>query len=182
MSSVVGISPPGAPPGPGFDEPFEMLQACHDRVQRMLDLLAKLRTHLRGQGADEQARQAARDVMRYFDKAAPQHHRDEELHVFPSLIGLMDEDMVRLVARLQLDHLEMDVRWTATRSLLEEVESGVRSRFNEADDAVFDSFSTLYVSHLQAEEGVAFPRASQAMDAERLAVMSRDMQQRRGVK
>ena len=28
-------------PGTGFDQPFEMLEACHERVQRMLALLAR---------------------------------------------------------------------------------------------------------------------------------------------
>lgn len=60
-----------------------MLEACHERVQRTLGLLGRLREHVRKQGVDNDARQAARDVLRYFDIAAPLHHQDEELHVFP---------------------------------------------------------------------------------------------------
>jgi hemerythrin-like domain-containing protein len=180
MTRVTGISAPGTL-GPGFDEPFEMLYACHERMDRMLQLLQKLRSHMRTSGADEQSRQAARDVMRYFDKAAPQHHRDEELHVFPMLIGMQDERLVRLVARLQLDHQQMAARWVAARSLLEEVESGARSRFNEADDAVLDEFAGQYADHIKAEEGLAFPTASEAMDEDRLKAMSSDMMSRRGV-
>lgn len=186
MSRVVGISPPGSAPGPGFEEPFEMLHACHDRVQRMLELLARLRAHLRAEarenGADEQARQAARDVMRYFDNAAPQHHRDEELHVFPALVGLQDEELIALVGRLQRDHQEMDVRWTAARSLLEEFEAGSRSRFNEADDLVLDAFAEIYGDHIRAEEQLAYPGAAKAMSPEQFTAMSRDMMARRGVR
>src|ERR1700748_365943 len=98
MTRVEGITAPGTPLGPSFEEPFEMLHACHQRMERMLALLRKLRSHMRASGADEEVRQAARDVMRYFDKAAPQHHRDEELHVFPTLVGLQDVDLIRLVA------------------------------------------------------------------------------------
>lgn len=181
MSQVARIAPPGSAGGPGFEEPFGMLHACHERVGRMLALLQKLRAHLRETGCDEQARQAARDVMRYFDKAAPQHHRDEELHVFPALIGLQDEELVRLVARLQRDHQEMDARWTAARSLLEEVEAGSRSRFNAADDAVLDAFAALYEGHIRAEEDLAFPRAQGSMGAPQVEAMSRDMMARRGV-
>jgi hemerythrin-like domain-containing protein len=175
------ITPPGAPLGPGFEQPFEMLLACHDRVDRMLTLLSKLRAHLLEFGADEQARQAARDVMRYFDKAGPQHHRDEELHVFPTLIGSQDVEMIHLVARLQMEHLEMASRWTIARSLLEEVETGMRTRFNEADDGILEAFATLYKDHMRAEEKVAFPKASAEMDSERLKAMSQDMMSRRGV-
>jgi hemerythrin-like domain-containing protein len=147
----------------------------------MLGLLGKLRSHMRAKPADEQVRQAARDVMRYFDMAAPQHHRDEELHVFPTLIGLQDAELVALVARLQQDHIQMDARWKPVRSLLEEVAEAQRTTFNEADDAVFEVFTNLYQDHIQAEETLAFPRAVAAMDAERLETMSRDMAQRRGV-
>ena len=180
MTHVSGIAPPGTL-GPSFEEPFEMLQACHQRIERMLALLEKVRSHMRASGADENTRQSARDVMRYFDKAAPQHHRDEELHVFPALIGMQDEALVRLVAQLQAEHQLMDARWRSARSLLEEVEGGMRSRFNEADDAVLDEFASIYAEHMRAEEGTAFPRASAAMDPERVKVMSADMMSRRGV-
>ena len=46
-------------PAVGFEQPFAMLEACHERVQRTLGLLQRLRDHVRAQGADEQARQAA---------------------------------------------------------------------------------------------------------------------------
>jgi hemerythrin-like domain-containing protein len=137
---------------------------------------------MRSSGADEQVRQAARDVMRYFDVAAPQHHRDEELHVFPALIGLQDEELVRLVAKLHDDHTRMEAQWRAVRSLLEEVEAGTRTRFNEADDAVLDAFVQVYASHIETEESTAFPRASATMERERLEAMSQDMMARRGVK
>ena len=126
-------------------------------------------------------RQATRDVMRYFDRAAPQHHRDEELHVFPMLVGMQDEQLIRLVARLQSEHQEMDARWTLARSLLEEVETGARTRFNETDDVILDAFYALYAGHMKTEEDLAFPRASQAMDADRLKAMSGEMMARRGV-
>ena len=181
MTRVVGIAPPNQA-APGFEEPFDMLGACHERMGRMLALLGKLRSHMRASGADEQVRQAARDVMRYFDKAAPQHHRDEELHVFPVLLGLQDVELVRLVARLQQDHMKMESGWTAARSLLEEVENGSRSHFNEADDAVLDAFAGVYADHMQAEDQVAFPRASAAIEPDRLDAMSQDMMARRGVR
>jgi hemerythrin-like domain-containing protein len=182
MSRPISITPPGSAVGPSFDEPFEMLQACHERLGRMLALLQKLRSQMRSRGADDQVRQAARDVMRYFDVAAPQHHRDEELHVFPSLLGLPDPTLAELVGRLQQDHLLMDSRWVAARSLLEEVAEGQRSSFNEADDAVLDAFAQVYQGHIEAEESIAFPRAMGAMDADRMSAMSSDMKSRRGVK
>ena len=85
-SAVPGLDTPDAE----LESPFEMLQACHERVDRMLMLLAKLQRHLGHTGCDDAARRAAGDVLRYFDVAAPLHHQDEELHVFPALMALPD--------------------------------------------------------------------------------------------
>lgn len=77
-------------PGAGYEAPFEMLDACHERVGRMLRLLHKLRAHLQASGWDAQAAEAARDVLRYFNEAAPRHHEDEERHVFPAVLAAPD--------------------------------------------------------------------------------------------
>ena len=44
-----------AAPAAGFDQPFEMLLACHQRVDRMLRLLQRLAPHLATHGADAEA-------------------------------------------------------------------------------------------------------------------------------
>ena len=86
-------------PAVGFEQPFEMLEACHDRVRRSLDLLARLIVHVDRHGHDTQSRSAARDVLRYFDLAAPHHHEDEERHVFPRLLASGDDALVQAVQR-----------------------------------------------------------------------------------
>src|SRR5574343_1313138 len=102
-------------PAVGFDTPFEMLEACHERVQRSLDLLQRLQDYLRDHACDDSARQAARDVLRYFDIAAPLHHEDEELHVFPLLLARGAPSVVALVRQLQQDHVHMAADWAAAR-------------------------------------------------------------------
>lgn len=167
-------------PAVGFEQPFEMLAACHERVQRMLALLARIREHLPGHGADENARQAARDVMRYFDLAAPHHHQDEELHVFPTLLAAGDPATVDLVRRLQRDHEQMSSSWGEARTVLEAIASGERSALSTADDAALDRFAGLYDEHIQAEEGLAYPAAAQLLDEAALAAMGDEMMRRRG--
>ena len=61
-------------PAIGFEQPFEMLSACHERVERTLALFERLVVHVRAQGHDAASRSAAADVLRYFDLAAPHHH------------------------------------------------------------------------------------------------------------
>jgi hemerythrin-like domain-containing protein len=181
MSRVIGIASPGAKLAAGFEQPFEMLRACHERVERMLGLLRRLRDHVRAHGGDDQAQQAARDVMRYFDSAAPKHHEDEELHVFPVLLALNDEAVSQVVAQLQQDHLQMEKRWHAARGLLLDLAEGRRTAFSEADDAVLDAFAGIYGEHIEAEESIAYPRAAALIEGERLQAMSREMMARRGL-
>jgi hypothetical protein len=101
-----------AAPSAGFDQPFELLAACHQRVLRMLQLLQRLQAHLGTKGADPEAGRAALDVMRYFDIAGPAHHEDEERHVFPRL---RDAGLGQLAERLQLEHLAMAEAWNGAQ-------------------------------------------------------------------
>lgn len=180
MNQPTRMASPISTPAVGFEQPFEMLEACHERVARMLALLGRLREYLPGHGADENARQAARDVMRYFDLAAPHHHRDEELHVFPPLRAQGDPATLALVGRLQQDHLQMESRWRQARQVLDAVACGALQAFTAQDEAALDSFAGLYDDHMQAEEGLAYPAAAALLDATALAAMGQEMMRRRG--
>ncbi|MEO8024435.1 hemerythrin domain-containing protein [Polaromonas sp.] len=162
-----------------------MLAACHERVERMLALLARLQQHLLAQGRDEPARQAARDVMRYFDLAAPLHHQDEELHVFPPLLAGPDAGLRSLVERLVRDHRAMEVTWPEARRVLHEIaESPVDdgTPLTEPQRAALDRFAGLYERHLADEDRLAYPAAQAVLTVNALRAMSEDMMQRRGVR
>lgn len=171
-----------ASPAAGFEQPFEMLEACHERIHRMLKLLARLRAHLPAHGADTQAQQAARDILRYFDQAAPLHHQDEELHVFPPLLAGGDERVAGIVRRLQQDHREMEARWQDARQVLQRIADASLPVLAPGDDAALDAFAGLYEVHLRAEEDIAYPAAQATLDAPTLQAMGEDMMRRRGVK
>lgn len=182
----VSITMPGhRSPGAGFEAPFEMLAACHERVERMLRLLGKLREHVLTHGADEQARQAARDIMRYFDQAGPKHHEDEELHVFPALLAQRDPAVVAVVIRLKQDHRDMADQWVGVRAALDRLatsEAGDQwSGFTPEERILFDTYDALYHRHLIDEDGTAYPAARPLIRGAALEAMSTDMQARRGI-
>lgn len=170
-------------PGAGFDEPFEMLVACHGRVQRMLDLLERLAAHLASHGNDGQARQAALDVMRYFDLAGPAHHEDEERHVFPALMARADTALHMLVQRLQLDHQAMTQQWRAVRADLLGVSTGTFAPPREPVVADrWAAFAALYREHIALEESQAYPVAQPLLSAPAQAAMGEEMARRRGAR
>ena len=164
-------------PGAGFEAPFEMLDACHERVERMVALLRRIAGHLdaRGGAVDEQARQAARDVMRYFDLAAPNHHLDEERHVFPALRA---NGQAALADRLEAEHREMSRQWSQVRATLVDLVDG---RWDPASGPLWEGFAALYRRHAADEDGQAYPAARSALDAAALRAMSDEMARRRGI-
>ena len=182
MTAPIPILPPGSSPVASYEQPFEMLDACHERVRRMLALLGKLRAHLDLHGADGQARQAARDLLRYFDQAAPEHHRDEERHVFPALRASGDARLVAVAECLHADHRAMERGWAALRPILSAVREGECDRLSPAAGALCDDFQALYARHIEDEETVAYPRARTRLDAAALQAMTTDMMARRGVR
>ncbi len=185
-STTLPVSLPGHRPlAAGLEAPFEMLAACHERVERMLALQTKLQQHLLDKGCDEPARQAARDVMRYFDLAAPLHHQDEELHVFPPLLAGADAALRMLAERLINDHRQMEAAWIAARSVLQAIadsrpDADWRALTPAQADAL-NQFAALYEQHLADENGAAYPAAQAALPLEAVQAMSEDMMQRRGV-
>lgn len=167
-------------PAVGFEQPFEMLAACHERVQRSLDLLGRLAVYIADKGHDAQSRSAASDVLRYFDLAAPLHHQDEELHVFPLLLKLGDATLRDTLLRLQADHRQMETLWAEVRvGLLRWQEPACTDGVNAGQRAAIERFRGIYEDHIKAEESVVFPAARAAMSEATLEAMGREMQARR---
>ena len=168
-------------PAVGFEQPFEMLLACHERVRRSLSLLGRLVSRVGERGHDDATRSAASDVLRYFDLAAPLHHEDEETHVFPMLAASADAELVEAAAGLHADHLRMTALWSAIRPTLEAWSAAHASGTGEADflDRAAD-FERIYLAHLATEEQLVFPAARERISASLLAAMSIDMARRRG--
>jgi hemerythrin-like domain-containing protein len=182
MSQPIRMSSLTAAPAATFEQPFEMLVACHERVDRMLKLLQRLRDHLVTNGADADARKAAQDVMRYFDQAAPQHHHDEELHVFPPLIAQGDPETMALVCKLRQDHLQMEARWGKAREVLAAIAAGELEALSPHHEGALDVFAGIYAGHIEAEEQLAYPAAVKLLDDGAITAMGEEMMKRRGVK
>ncbi len=167
-------------PAVGFEQPFEMLVACHERVQRSLDLLKRLMDYLDTRGHDRSTRSAAADVLRYFDIAAPLHHEDEELHVFPALAASADAPLRTAIATLMDEHTRMAALWSALR--------GALLCWRDEDDApppdaatrcTAAAFIGLYATHIVTEEGLVYPAARACFDDAGLVRIGAEMQARR---
>jgi hemerythrin-like domain-containing protein len=179
---VVVTLPHVRAPDAGFEQPFALLDACHERMRRSLDLLHRLVEHLQTVGHDADARSAAHDVWRYFELAAPAHHADEELHVLPRLQRSGDLWLADLARRLQADHDAMRDVWAQLGPLLREVHESVSALSASSLDALHahtGQFVAIHERHLRLEDNFALPAVRERMRPEELTAMGREMQQRR---
>ena len=171
--------------GSSYEQPFELLLACHERVERSLQLLVRLCQHLKVQGLDGNARDAARDVLRYFDIAAPLHHEDEERHVFPVLEQLDDEALQEVCTRLRDDHQRIHAQWQVLRTLLAQLDSLPDGALPVLQQEVLgraaDAFVDIHKEHLRLENQWVFPSAQHGLSTAQQQAMGEEMAARRGL-
>jgi pyridoxamine 5'-phosphate oxidase len=167
---------------PGFDQPIAVLKHCHDRIRKQLATLEKLLAHLPEHGADEQARQAASAVLKYFDQAAPLHHEDEEQDLIPMLRSIAEGNDAALLAKLVPgiidDHRLMDAAWQHLHEQLVAVASGQGAALSAPE---VRRFAERYASHMEREEGHIAPMAKRLFSVAQMALLGQAMQRRRGI-
>ncbi len=169
---------PGMTEAPGFDEPLEMLLACHGRILSQCTTLQKLVKHLPEHGCDLQAQQAASAIMRYFDTAGRNHHQDEECDLFPVLLASGDAAAQRLVTHLLERHVVLDAAWDTLRGELQEIAISQSERLTPQ---AVQHFISSYRSHIEMENAQLLPMAKRLMTPAQLEALGRSMSQRRGV-
>lgn len=165
---------PLQPIAPRIDDPIELLVACHDKVRRFAGLTLRLRDHLATKGPDQQAQEAAQAILRYFNIAAPLHHNDEEVDLFPALRQLATAELDRHMAELEAEHSELASLWQSLDAWLTATAAG---QPYPAPDGV-DAFAQRYEAHAQREEDTVYPFASR-LTAEQIGRISAAMVARR---
>jgi pyridoxamine 5'-phosphate oxidase len=167
---------------PDFDQPIAVLKHCHGRIRKQLATLEKLLHHLPEHGADEQARQAAANVLKYFDKAAHLHHDDEEQDLIPMLRAVAQgEDAATLQALAPVilqDHKDMDAMWQDLHEQLTLIADGSAAQLSAG---TVQRFAQRYLSHMEREESTMAPMAVRLFSPQQMAQLGSAMQRRRGL-
>ncbi len=171
------------PHAPALDEPLEMLEACHERIEAQLKTLERLSAYLPGHGADEQSRQAARAILRYFETAGPNHHEDEEQNLFPVLAGRAGADdraaVDSLVSDLLADHAKMASAVEAVREQLVPIADGTGAVLDPASVCLM---TTVYRRHIERENRELLALSRKLLTPQDVEVLSRAMTARRSRK
>jgi len=169
-------------PAPDFGQPIAVLKHCHGRIRKQLATMEKLLSHLPEHGADQQARQAASAVLRYFEKAAHLHHDDEEQDLIPMLRAVAQgEDAATLQALAPVilqDHKDMDAMWQDLHEQLSAIADGSAAQLS---GSMVQRFTQRYLGHMEREEGTMAPMALRLFSPQQMAQLGQAMQRRRGI-
>lgn len=160
---------------PGFDDPIGLLLACHGRILGHCETLERLPGHLAAHGPNDEARQAAGRILRYFHTAAPLHHADEEENLFPLLAVHPDfpESLRAPLQNLGAQHRVLEAAWEELAGGLEAVVAGRPAALAP------EHFITMHRAHIALENGEIFPVAARLLPTDTLAEIGTAMRARR---
>jgi len=167
---------------PDFDQPVAVLKHCHDRIRKQLKTMELLASPAILAATPAEVRQAASAVLRYFEKAAPLHHEDEEHDLLPMLADTARDDDAALLARLMpevLDeHRQMELLWQRLQPQLAAIAAGQSTALDNADAT---GFGKLYLGHMEKEEGHIAPMAKRLFSTEQMQRLGNAMRTRRSI-
>ncbi len=168
---------PFPPHAPDFSDPLGLLRACHERVFQHCDTLMNLAAHLGDKGLDQDAKEAAAQVYKYFSVAGKHHHQDEEQDLFPRL-ARQSLKLADLVHRFKQDHEKLDAQWAELEPLL------ARPAKIEDTDAFLDmaqQYADAYRDHARRENEDLLDMAQHIFGRDELNEIGEKMAERRGI-
>ena len=168
---------PFPPAAPDFSDPLGLLRACHERVFQHCDTLMNLAAHLGDKGLDQDAKEAAAQVHKYFSVAGKHHHQDEEQDLFPRLARISLK-LADLIHRFKQDHEKLDAIWAELEPLL------ARPAKIEDTDAFLElaqQYADAYRDHVRRENEDLLDMAQHIFSRDELNEIGEKMAERRGI-
>ena len=163
---------------PDFTQPLALLRACHERMLGQCETLEKLVAHMRRNGVDDEVRTAAQRIHRYFTTAAPLHHQDEEIDLFP-LLQRQSLKLADLVYSLKQEHPQLDAAWAHLDPDLRRLDHVVDL---DAFPGKVTDLCNRYRAHIKRENNELLDIAQHILSSKQQKAMGEAMAKRRGVK
>lgn len=157
-----------------FAEPIDMLYACHEKVRRFCSQIDMLPAYLAENGFNTIAEQAVKQIVQYFNVAAPLHHQDEEQDFFPLLLQYAPEAQSS-IEKLEEQHESLHESWQA---LYEEFTRLKTDPQHVPNGQLMKRFTESYAAHLSLEEPL-FELGKKHIPAGKLAEAGEKMAARR---
>jgi len=167
-----------------FSHPLTLLKSCHEKILHFSSALVKLSEVLQKEGWSISNKDSADQIRRYFNIAAPEHHKDEELHLFPAIIALdpslQDPEIkaqLNLINQMVQEHVETDALWEKLDSML----ASHSTTFDELNEMGIQ-FAAELARHAEIENTEIFTFAEQHINEATFEQMGKAIAKRRGIK
>jgi pyridoxamine 5'-phosphate oxidase len=171
---------PANPP----NSPLQLVEAGHERLRRMSELLVRLSEHLAEHGADERAAVSAQSILDHFRGPWVSHLRDEEEDLFPLLRRRLQgqrrasaQRLVDAIDTLSGQHRTLRTLWKQLEPSLLAVQQRSSALLN---GAVVHAFVAAYRAHLELEEDIVSPAYRRYFTDDDLRELAQSMSARRG--
>jgi len=171
---------------PTFDDPIGMLRACHRRIERALEAMARVAAREEAGTLDAQAREVLGATLHYFATGVPRHAQDEEESLFPRLREQLESSGAALsgLDALEEEHVAADAAHRELDRLGQELlDTGQfldpwdRTRFR----ALIRHLQALYSEHIRCEDDEILPLAASLLDSREQLAVGAEMAARRGI-
>ena len=123
-----------------WNEPIDMLYACHSKVKRFCKQLTILPGYLEKNGVNQAVLNDVKTILQYFNHAAPLHHDDEEKDFFPALIEKAPQAK-ESVDELERQHVTLHENWAKLSEQLEEL---IAEKRTDVDERLITLFVASY--------------------------------------
>ena len=159
-----------------WNEPVEMLYACHGKVKRFCNQLRILPDYVLKNGINQAVKNDVQQILTYFNLSAPLHHDDEEKDFFPALLNKLPEVQTD-IDKLESEHLTLHRNWALLSVQLQQLLNGERQN---VERALIADFIAAYERHIALEEPL-FELGKAHLSADELQAMGKVMAERRKV-
>ncbi len=161
------------------EDAVDLLISCHLRIRHFTAAAVKL-AHAQG-ATDDEIRQAAAAVYRYYSVSLPLHEADEEDTVRPRLDPVAGERVRHALLAMADQHqgiYDFVERLVPLLQLLER-NPGALAQVGGEMCSLTSALDEIFRSHLELEEAVIFPAIRESLPESARAEMLAEMQRRR---
>ena len=159
-----------------WNEPIEMLYACHSKVKRFCRQLTILPDYLAKHGCNQAVKNDVQQILNYFNQSAPLHHDDEEKDFFPLFVKHVPEAQ-KDIDELERQHVSLHDNWAKLSEQLTDLLKGER---DNVDIALINNVVSGYDKHIALEEPL-FELGKKHLSEQELNSIGKIMSNRRHV-
>ena len=176
----------GDKPDSDFNDPIGILEDCHRRIEKFLDVLLTLAGQAQGNKLTNEQRAAIEVSLQYFREAAPKHTADEEESLFPRMRASQHHQAKEILSQLDHLHTEHVTAGQNHRGVDELFRRWLADGFLSAREFVrltslLHSLRDTYGRHIKEEETEVFPNAARILTTLDLKAIGLEMTTRRGL-